>query len=101
MIRRPPRSTLFPYTTLFRSHKAETNLHKHGVAFETACEVFFDPFVRVIDASTESELRDAAIGLSENGRLLFVVHIEKDEDAFRLISARAATPSEWRFYEDI
>src|SRR3712207_9326184 len=24
MIRRPPRSTLFPYTTLFRSHKTET-----------------------------------------------------------------------------
>src|SRR3712207_7405647 len=25
MIRRPPRSTLFPYTTLFRSHQAGTN----------------------------------------------------------------------------
>src|ERR1041385_5171570 len=25
MIRRPPRSTLFPYTTLFRSRKAEDN----------------------------------------------------------------------------
>src|SRR3712207_8385706 len=24
MIRRPPRSTLFPYTTLFRSHKLNT-----------------------------------------------------------------------------
>src|SRR3712207_7820888 len=24
MIRRPPRSTLFPYTTLFRSHQADT-----------------------------------------------------------------------------
>src|SRR2546422_6287923 len=24
MIRRPPRSTLFPYTTLFRSHSSET-----------------------------------------------------------------------------
>src|SRR5256886_16773945 len=24
MIRRPPRSTLFPYTTLFRSHSEET-----------------------------------------------------------------------------
>src|SRR3712207_7476723 len=24
MIRRPPRSTLFPYTTLFRSHRAES-----------------------------------------------------------------------------
>src|SRR5258708_21916085 len=25
MIRRPPRSTLFPYTTLFRSHNASTD----------------------------------------------------------------------------
>src|SRR3712207_7384104 len=28
MIRRPPRSTLFPYTTLFRSHIALTNTLK-------------------------------------------------------------------------
>src|SRR5947199_9332783 len=27
MIRRPPRSTLFPYTTLFRSQAAYANLH--------------------------------------------------------------------------
>src|SRR2546422_4891225 len=27
MIRRPPRSTLFPYTTLFRSHRLERVLH--------------------------------------------------------------------------
>src|SRR2546427_798866 len=26
MIRRPPRSTLFPYTTLFRSHNASHNV---------------------------------------------------------------------------
>src|SRR3712207_7707453 len=26
MIRRPPRSTLFPYTTLFRSHPGESRL---------------------------------------------------------------------------
>src|SRR2546430_11931707 len=25
MIRRPPRSTLFPYTTLFRSHQSESS----------------------------------------------------------------------------
>src|SRR5476651_2806743 len=30
MIRRPPRSTLFPYTTLFRS--AVTALHQRGIA---------------------------------------------------------------------
>src|SRR3712207_7144367 len=31
MIRRPPRSTLFPYTTLFRSHhgRAVAKLHRH------------------------------------------------------------------------
>src|SRR2546429_6309172 len=34
MIRRPPRSTLFPYTTLFRSHRV---LHHHdgGIHDET------------------------------------------------------------------
>src|SRR6202166_177727 len=37
MIRRPPRSTLFPYTTLFRSRRDTTDVghprqdHRHGV----------------------------------------------------------------------
>src|SRR6202012_6186407 len=30
MIRRPPRSTLFPYTTLFRSHPADRRLSCSG-----------------------------------------------------------------------
>src|SRR2546427_9333818 len=29
MIRRPPRSTLFPYTTLFRSHVHPTHAQRH------------------------------------------------------------------------
>src|SRR2546425_3535060 len=32
MIRRPPRSTLFPYTTLFRSLPARSVVADHGVA---------------------------------------------------------------------
>src|SRR2546422_7024618 len=32
MIRRPPRSTLFPYTTLFRSHAQGTLPSAHGGA---------------------------------------------------------------------
>src|SRR2546426_12833617 len=40
MIRRPPRSTLFPYTTLFRSHTAV----KIAPAYER-------PVVHVLDAS--------------------------------------------------
>src|SRR2546429_8201314 len=31
MIRRPPRSTLFPYTTLFRSHNAEASSYLVGL----------------------------------------------------------------------
>src|SRR2546430_10183733 len=30
MIRRPPRSTLFPYTTLFRSGGGRTRVHRTG-----------------------------------------------------------------------
>src|SRR3989449_4587161 len=33
MIRRPPRSTLFPYTTLFRSHSEHLNLHGAKLAY--------------------------------------------------------------------
>jgi len=80
--------------------KASGNLAKHGVGFETACQVFSDPFVRVEDASAEDELRDAAIGLAEDWTLLFVVHIFREESVIRIISARAATAHERRLYED-
>src|SRR3712207_9481465 len=33
MIRRPPRSTLFPYTTLFRSFEPNVGQAERGVAF--------------------------------------------------------------------
>src|SRR5256885_13595679 len=36
MIRRPPRSTLFPYTTLFRSLCALDTLHVHGREHDAA-----------------------------------------------------------------
>src|SRR3712207_7558724 len=34
MIRRPPRSTLFPYTTLFRSHRLNTVPRCHHLRLE-------------------------------------------------------------------
>src|SRR2546430_13382099 len=34
MIRRPPRSTLFPYTTLFRSHDRHRDVHQDHVRIE-------------------------------------------------------------------
>src|SRR5689334_23892766 len=35
MRRRPPRSTLFPYTTLFRSHKTLLFAHGFNIHFKT------------------------------------------------------------------
>jgi uncharacterized protein len=82
------------------SEKASSNLAKHGVRFEAACEVFFDPFVRLEDATDGEEPRDAAVGLTEDWTLLFVVHILREGDSIRIISARPATAQERRAYED-
>jgi uncharacterized DUF497 family protein len=34
-------------------NKAQTNIQKHGVTFEEAIEVFFDPFYQTGDASAD------------------------------------------------
>jgi uncharacterized DUF497 family protein len=65
-----------------------------------ACEVFFDPLIRVEDASVGNELREAAIGLTEDWTLLFIVHMLRDGETIRIISARPATGPERRAYED-
>ena len=33
------------------SNKAQSNFEKHGITFEEAAEVFFDPFYQVGDAT--------------------------------------------------
>ncbi len=43
--------------------KARKNFSKHRIRFENAAEAFFDPFIRVVDASDEGESRDAVIGM--------------------------------------
>ena len=73
---------------VWNSDKAAVNLRQHGIAFEEAIEAFFDPFLKVIDASRRSEPRDGVLGMDRRWRLLFVVHIEIGEDAIRIISAR-------------
>jgi uncharacterized DUF497 family protein len=70
------------------------------VTFELACQVFFDPFIRVGDASDGDELRDAAIGLTEDWTMLFVVHVLREGETIRIISARPATAQERWTYED-
>ncbi len=80
--------------------KAHSNFVKHGVRFEQACEVFFDPFIRLLDATAEDEAREAALGLTEDWTLLFVVHAAREDEVIRIISARPASSTERRLYED-
>src|SRR3712207_7474416 len=52
MIRRPPRSTLFPYTTLFRSRQGSaTDLPFEDGRFDAACMALVISFVPDADRS--------------------------------------------------
>lgn len=88
-------------TFVWDENKALANSIKHdGVTFEQAAEAFFDPFLKVVDASRSDEARDAVIGLDTRWNLLFVVHIEIQDDEIRIISARKATRREKLDYEN-
>src|SRR2546422_9465588 len=75
MIRRPPRSTLFPYTTLFRSPRAERGLRgveeplgqEHTIAGQEALELrvedIADPVVAGVAARAPVRLHERLGGL--------------------------------------
>ena len=94
-------SVLNGITFVWNEEKARNNPIKHdGVTFLQAMEVFFDPFLIVVDASRNYEKRDAVIGLDKKWNLLFVVYIEVEGDNIRIISARKATRIERQQYEE-
>src|SRR3712207_7647759 len=61
MIRRPPRSTLFPYTTLFRSHRNWTGQPAGGDGDHP------DPVQRLSGADAEAVEIGAAAGAADRG----------------------------------
>jgi len=79
--------------------KADSNVRKHGVSFQTACEVFFDPFIRLLHTQVMGgEDRESAIGMTVDWTLLVAVYTFR-EDSIRIISARPATSRERENYE--
>jgi len=80
------------------AQKAASNRTKHGISFEEAAQVFFDPGIIFVDASRNAEQRDAAIGYSFTLRLVLVVYTERRHRT-RIISARVATAYERKHYE--
>ncbi len=79
--------------------KASVNFKKHGIDFQTAVELFFDPFLMALeDKIEEGEMRHHAVGMAKNWQILFVAFVWRSDNV-RLISARVATSSERKQYE--
>ena len=79
--------------------KYAVNLTKHGVKFETAAEVFLDPFHQIGEASVNEENRSYIVGYAFSQKLLLVVYVERGVRN-RIISARNVTPTERKSYEE-
>ena len=83
------------------SDKSDTNFQKHGISLDTACEAFFDPFLHSVDVEeVEEEFREAIMGMTVAWKLLYVVYTIRNEEKFRIISARPVTKSERKKYEE-
>jgi uncharacterized DUF497 family protein len=93
-------STLDGQDFVWDDAKATWNILRHKVWFEQAREVFLDQLACYEDASPDEESRQACIGLTTDYRLLYVVHVIREKDVLRLISARPADPAERRRYEN-
>jgi uncharacterized DUF497 family protein len=80
--------------------KAKRNSKKHGVSFEEAVTVFYDPLSATFDDPDHSanEQRFVTIGFSSQERLLVTAHSERGKNT-RIISARPATVHERKKHE--
>ncbi len=80
--------------------KRQVNLRKQGVDFADAVEVFYDDLARAMeDPDRHDEQRFVLIGVDAFQRVLVVVYTQPDEQTIRIISARPATATERRHYE--
>src|SRR2546429_3696945 len=99
MIRRPPRSTLFPYTTLFRSLSGgEQQMLAIGRALMT------NPILLILDEATEGLVKDQQDGIgqdrkstrlnSSHGYISYAVFCLKKKNTLKVIplSSETTTP---------
>src|SRR5689334_24198321 len=77
MIRRPPRSTLFPYTTLFRSHAAEREDGAH------------DPTARILRPEDARKADELPLGVAELVDVALVAP-DRDRKSTRLNSSHSS-----------
>src|SRR2546430_13460649 len=92
MIRRPPRSTLFPYTTLFRSRKAMVTAKKLTV--EQANRIFRDP------AAMPARSEEHTSELQSQSNLVCRLLLEKKKKIIVCTSEMTRTHSTNRYTDD-
>src|SRR3989475_1760905 len=91
MIRRPPRSTLFPYTTLFRSSDAANQLLVPGLSLHEEMSLLVAAGLTPLEAITAATrkgaqlLRADSLGLLAPGQVADLVVL--DGDAIKGIAA--------------
>src|SRR5439155_17018382 len=81
MIRRPPRSTLFPYTTLFRSPDATPPLIEGALAPQQ---------VAVADTATATRSEEHTSELQSRGHLVCRLLLEKKKNIVERADVRVA-----------
>jgi uncharacterized DUF497 family protein len=77
--------------------KSDANRRKHGIGFEEAASILYDPRSITIDDDRFAERRFVTVGRDAKGRLLAVVSTWRGS-RIRLISARFASSRERRDY---
>src|SRR3712207_7121442 len=82
MIRRPPRSTLFPYTTLFRSLESQAREVLHGLGFD---DLRIDGDVGALSGGWKMRVAMARVLLGRPDILL----MDEDRKSTRLNSSHA------------
>ena len=83
------------FTIQYDKSKNAANKLKHkGVSLAKTEPVFNDERALTVEDSDHDEQRWITIGLDGKGRLLVVAYSYREANVVRIISARAATPSE-------
>ena len=79
--------------------KRASNIKKHGIDFADVTDLFYDEeTIVIIDPEHYDEERYIALGMDTKSRVVVVVHVYRDEDVIRIISARKSDSKERRQY---
>ena len=77
--------------------KRQTNIKKHGIDFADVTGLFYDEeSIIIADPEHYDEERYIALGMDAISQVVVVVHVYRDIDVVRIISARKADPKERR-----